>query len=80
MPTQLTIRGVPDEVSRRLVRLSRDQGRSVNRTVVDLLTTAVGVDSRRRRLERYVTWTAEEMTEFQRALSTQRVVDADLWR
>ena len=80
MPTQLTIRGVPDEVGRRLARLSRDRGTSVNRTVVDILTTAVGVDARRRRLERYATWTAEDTAEFERALSVQRVVDADLWR
>ena len=80
MGTQLTIRGVPDEVSRRLARLSRDRGTSVNRTVVDILTSAVGVDARRRCLERYATWTAEDATEFERALSAQRVVDADLWR
>ena len=80
MPKQLTIRGLPDEVSRRLARLGRERGTSVNRTVVDLLTTAVGVDARRRRLERYATWTAEDLAEFQQALTAQRVIDADLWR
>ena len=80
MPTQLTIRGVPDEVGRRLARLSRDRGTSVNRTVIDLLTTGVGIDARRRRLERYVTWTAEDLAAFQQALCAQRVIDADLWR
>ena len=80
MPTQLTIRGVPAEVDRRLARLSRERGTSVNRTVLDILNAALGIDARRRHLERYVTWTPEDMAEFQQALSVQRVIDADLWR
>lgn len=80
MPKQLTIRGVPDEVARRLERLSRARGQSVNTTVVHLLAAAVGADERRRRLQRYATWTAEDLDEFQKALAEQRVVDEALWR
>jgi len=80
MPRQLTIRNVPDEVGRRLDRLSRDRGTSLNAVLVDILTSSVGVDARRARLERYATWTDEEAASFDDALASQRVVDADLWR
>ncbi len=80
MPRQLTIRNVPDDVARRLERMSRERDESLNSTVVHILTESVGVDARRARLERYATWTAEDIAAFDEALGAQRVIDADLWR
>ena len=80
MPRQLTIRNVPDDVARRLERLSRERDESLNSTVVQILTDTVGVDARRARLERYATWSAQDMADFEDALCPQRVIDADLWR
>jgi hypothetical protein len=80
LPKQLTIRGVSDELDRRLTRLSRERGQSVNTTALQILEQAVGVDAKRRRLERYATWSESEAEEFGRALADQRVVDDDLWR
>jgi len=80
MPSQLTIRGVPDEVARRLGRLSKERGQSLNATALQLLAEAVGVDERRRRLERYVTWSADEAAAFDRKIDNGRVIDDDLWR
>lgn len=39
-----------------------------------------GPDDRRRRLERYVTWDAEEAAAFDHVLTQMRVVDEDAWR
>jgi plasmid stability protein len=80
MAKQLTIRGVPDEVGRRLERLSQARGQSVNTTVLHILEAAVGVDKRRKRLARYATWTPEDQAEFNEALALQRTVDNTLWR
>ena len=80
MPRQLTIRNVPDDVARRLERLSRERDESLNSTVVQILTDTVGVDARRARLERYTTWSAEDVAAFDDALGSQRVIDAGLWR
>ncbi len=80
MAKQLTIRGVPEEVGKRLEGLSRAKGQSVNRTVLEILESAVGVVERRRRLERYATWTREDLEEFSEALGAQRRIDDDLWR
>ncbi len=80
MPRQLTIRGVPDDVARRLDRISRDKAESLNRVVVRILTESVGVDARRARLARYVTWTEDDASTFDAALASQRGIDAELWR
>ena len=80
MTRQLTIRGVPDEVAERLARMSRHQGRSVNATVLEILEGAVGLERRRARLERYATWTDEDLTSFEEVLRSQRVIDDELWR
>jgi plasmid stability protein len=80
MTKQLTVRGVPDEVIERLEKLSHARGRSVNATVKEILGEAVGANERLRRLERYVTWTADDLAEVMEAVAAQRTVDADLWR
>lgn len=80
MPRQLTIRNVPDAVAKRLERLSRERQESLNSTVVQLLTESVSYDARRERLQRYVTWTPEDVAQFNDALRAQRTIDDDLWR
>lgn len=80
MGKQLTIRGVSDEIGRRLERVSRAKGQSVNATVIEILATAVGADERRRRLARYMTWNDEDLAEFNEALAAQRPTDDPLWR
>ena len=80
MKKQLTIRGVTEEVGSRLENLSRARGQSVNATVLEILSSAVGVEERRRRLERYATWTREDLLEFEEALAAQRQIDDELWR
>lgn len=79
MAKQLTVRGVPDEVSRRLGELSEATGKSVNATVLEVLEHAFDVDARRRRLERHATWSEEEYREFQANLAAQRAVDPEVW-
>ncbi len=76
---QLTVRGVPEELSERLKRLSEERGESVNATLLALLKQAVGMDERAQRLGRYATWQAEDAQTFERALDAQRIVDESQW-
>ena len=78
--TQLTVRNVDPELSRRLRAVSAECRESLNSTVLRLLRNAVGMDARRDRLRRYVTWTPEDLAEFEQALRAQRVVDERDWR
>jgi predicted transcriptional regulator len=80
MPTQLTIRGVSDDLNRRLSKLGKSKGQSVNALALRILEDAVGIDARRGRLERYMTWSPADLQEFDEALKAQRVIDNDLWR
>ncbi|HEY0557665.1 MAG TPA: hypothetical protein VGG20_25645 [Thermoanaerobaculia bacterium] len=80
MAKQLTIRGVSDEVGKRLEGLSRARGQSVNTVVLEILEGAVGVNERRKRLARYMTWTPDDLAEFNDALAAQRTIDDPLWR
>ena len=78
--TQITLRNVDPELSRRLRAVSTERGESLNSTVLRLLKDAVGLDARRERLRRYVTWTVDDLSEFTDALRAQRVVDERYWQ
>jgi len=80
MPGQLTIRGVSDALSRRLTKLGKSRGQSVNATALQILEQAVGLEGRRERLARYMTWSAADAEEFDAALKSQRVIDAGEWQ
>lgn len=80
MGRQLTIRAVPDEVASQLDKMSIASGRSVNALVNEILANAVGESGRRRRLQRYATWTARDEEEFDKALREQRQIDEAVWR
>ncbi len=77
--TQLTLRNVDPDLSGRLRAISAERGESLNRTVLQLLRDAVGIDERRERLLRYATWNDEDLQEFTTALDAQRVVDGRDW-
>jgi plasmid stability protein len=77
---QLTIRGISDELNRRLARLGREKGQSVNVLARSILERAVGIDARKERLRRYATWGIDEQQAFEKALGDQRVIDDELWR
>jgi plasmid stability protein len=80
MPTRMTLRGVPDELASRLRSLAKARGESLNSTLLRILEDAVGMNGRRSRLERYATWTKEDLAEFEEVLGAQRRVEDDLWR
>lgn len=79
MPTQLTIRGVTEDLNRRLTKLGKAKGQSVNTVALRILEDAVGISARRQRLSRYMTWSEADLAEFDAALKGQRVIDHDLW-
>lgn len=79
----LTIRNVPDDLARRLEDEKRARGRSLNQTVIDLLSQAVGLDRGRRSnglAELAGSWTQEEHDAFERAVAGAEQIDEELWR
>ena len=80
----LTIRHVPVELAQRLEKEKLERGRSLNQTVIDLLSQALGLggDGRRRNGLAALggTWSAEQVAEFESALGFAEQVDEKLWR
>ena len=79
MSTQVTVRGVSEELHEQLRRLATERGESLNATVLHLLAEAVGLEGRRKQLARYASWTSEDLAEFESSLREQRTIDDDLW-
>ncbi len=52
----------------------------MNATINLILAEAAGIDERRQRLERYVTWTPTDLAEATDAIAAQRTIDERLWR
>lgn len=67
-------------MGKKLEKLGRCTGKSINGLVFELLKSALGVRGRRARLKSYVAWSEDDVREFGEALEPQRQVDEALWR
>jgi hypothetical protein len=80
----LTIRNVPPELARRLEEEKVERGRSLNQTVLELLSQALGVRGRGRRSNGLAalggTWSAEQVAQLESALGFTEELDEELWR
>ncbi|MGI8973550.1 MAG: hypothetical protein ACR2HI_05165 [Gaiella sp.] len=79
----LTIRNVSPELGLRLEEEKRRRGRSLNQTVLDVLSQALGVERGRRSnglAQLAGSWSAAEHAEFERAIAETEQVDEELWR
>jgi len=79
----ITIRSVPTSLARALEREKRRRGRSLNQTVLELLSQAVGLDGEPRSngLGRLAgSWSQEELEEFEAAARIFEQVDEEVWR
>lgn len=80
----ITIRNVPAELAESLEREKRRRGASLNRTVLALLSEALGVSRRGPRsngLRRLAgTWTEAEYREFEEAVAPFEQIDDAIWR
>jgi hypothetical protein len=80
----LTIRQVPPELSRALDEEKRRRGKSLNRTVLDLLAQALGLGSPAPRTnglaELAGTWSKVELEQFEKAVALTEQIDEELWR
>jgi plasmid stability protein len=78
----LTIRNVPNAVADALEEEKRRRGRSLNQTVLELLSQGLGVGTTRSNgLGRLAgSWTEEEFREFEAAVARFESIDDELWR
>ena len=84
--TQLTVRGVDEQLLIALKAQATQRGMSVNRLVLEALRKMTGQTPDRQAPQRFHdlddlagTWTEEAYAEFQAALVQQRQIDPELW-
>lgn len=83
---QMTIRAVPPSLEQALRQEAQRRGKSVNKTVLDLLSKATGLGKPSggppyTDLDHLLgRWSKEEAEEFDRALAETRQIDPELWR
>lgn len=75
---QLSVRRVTSELSRRLNNLREKRNQSLNQTVLDLLSAAVGLDAPSW-TERYTQEPPADMRAIERAVKQMRRVDPRDW-
>jgi len=80
----LTIRDVPSDLAEALEREKIRRGKSLNQTVLQLLSQCLGVKptgSRTNGLAQLAgTWTAEEHSRFESDIALTEQIDEELWR
>lgn len=80
----LTVRNVSPDVARALEAERRRRGATLNQTVLDLLSRALGLESGAaptNGLERFAgRWSAEDLAEFEKATEVFERIDDEVWR
>jgi len=85
---QLTIRGFGDDLERVLIRVSREEGISLNKAVLRLLRRGAGLESDREpgnvvgsSLDHLLgTWSADDERSFDEAVEPLGRIDPELWK
>ena len=83
---QFTVRGLSGETEKKIEKVAREKGISVNRAIVSLIEREagggkMGVKGARHDLDNlFGVWSRGEAAEFDRHLEMQRKVDERLWK
>lgn len=80
----LTVRNLPPPIAKALEKERRRRGKSLNKTVIELLGQGLDValpHGRNNGLRRLAgTWSEAELKRFNKAIIATEVIDEDLWR
>jgi plasmid stability protein len=79
----LTVRNLPKQVAEALNRERRRSDRSLNQTVIDVLSRGLGIGAegpRRNGLAKLAgTWTEADLQQFNEAVAAFDAVDSEMW-
>lgn len=85
---QMTVRGIPDELTREIKKEAKKKKISLNRAFLSLLEKKTGIkESRKKEMNLYHDldhlsgiWSEQEAGAFKKTLELQRKIDEDLWK
>ena len=83
----ITVRGIDDELAIKLKKTAKEQSKSINRFILDLMRQSLGLDKAKKFTRKYHdldhlfgSWTDEEFNYVHKRLESQRVIDKELWK
>jgi predicted CopG family antitoxin len=83
----ITIRGIDNHVSEKLKETAKEEGKSVNRFLLELINRNVGGHEKKKYSKQYKDldhlfgrWSEDEFLKMQNFIETQRNIDQELWR
>ncbi|MBW1692562.1 MAG: antitoxin [Deltaproteobacteria bacterium] len=82
----ITIRGIDASVSSKLKQVAKDEKKSVNQLVLDMIKQNIGMQKRKKYTKKYNDlnhlfgkWTDAEFDKVQGIIDSQRKIDRELW-
>ena len=83
----ITIRGIDSAVSSKLKQVAKNEKKSVNQLVLDMIKQSIGMQKRKKYTKKYDDldhlfgkWTDAEFEKIQGIVDSQRKVDLELWK
>ncbi len=83
----ITIRGIDASVSAKLKMFAKNEGKSVNQLVLDIIKQNIGMQKKKKYTKKYDdidhlfgSWTDTEFSRIQAAVNDQRKIDMELWK
>lgn len=82
----ITIRGIDSSVSSKLKQVAKNERKSVNQLVLDMIKQNIGMQKRKKYTKKYNDldhlfgkWTDAEFDKIQGIINNQRKIDLELW-
>ena len=82
----ITIRGIDYSVSSKLKQVAKNEKKSVNQLVLDMIKQNIGMQKRKKYTKKYNDldhlfgkWTDSEFDKIQGIINSQRKIDLELW-
>ncbi len=83
--SQITLRGLDQELEKKIRRKARQNRRSLNRVILDMLYQCTGIEEKAKKgseesLRKLAgTWTEKDADEFLDSIKSCQKIDKDLW-
>jgi ribosomal protein S24E len=82
----ITIRGIDSSASSKLKQIAKNEKKSVNQLVLDMIKQNIGMQKRKKYTKKYDDldhlfgiWTDDEFNKIQGIIDSQRTIDRELW-
>ncbi len=83
----ITIRGIDSSVSSKLKQVAKNEKKSVNQLVLDMIKQNIGMQKKKKYTKKYNDldhlfgkWTDAEFVKIQGIVDSQRKIDLELWK